>query len=149
VGGLPIALMRSAAFHGRYAQIEGIEVRIMKAFRVKRGQKGFTLIELMIAIAIIGILVTIALPQFVTYRQRSYNTLAKTDLKNAYTLAQAYFNDNPSGVISTANLTVYGFQSSPNVIVSASGASTALLITASHVNGTVAYSINSAGLITP
>jgi len=103
----------------------------------------------MIAISIIGILVTLALPQFLTYRQKGYNTLAKTDLKNAYTSAQAYLNDNPGGVISIANLTTYGFQPTANVIVSASGAGAALLITASHVNGTATYSINSAGLIKP
>ncbi|MFA6010126.1 MAG: prepilin-type N-terminal cleavage/methylation domain-containing protein [Desulfobacteraceae bacterium] len=44
---------------------------------VKRNEKGFTLIELMIVIAIIGILAAIAVPQFMTYRMRAYNSAAK------------------------------------------------------------------------
>jgi prepilin-type N-terminal cleavage/methylation domain-containing protein len=48
-------------------------------------EKGFTLIELMISIAIIGILATIAIPNFLAYRERAKIARAKSELKTFQT----------------------------------------------------------------
>ena len=59
-----------------------------------RNKKGFTLIELLIVVAIIGILAAIAIPQFASYRAKSYNTASESDLRNFRTQMESYYADN-------------------------------------------------------
>ena len=51
---------------------------------------GFTLVELLIVVAIIGILAAIAIPQFSRYRQSSYNSAAVSDLRNSKVSLESY-----------------------------------------------------------
>lgn len=55
-----------------------------------KSQKGFTLIELMIVVVIIGILAALAIPRFMRATTKSKQTEAKTILKQIYVMEQAY-----------------------------------------------------------
>lgn len=57
------------------------------------GIQGFTLIELIIVVAIVGLLAAIAVPFYTNYRSNTYNATAMTDLKSARMSLEDYFID--------------------------------------------------------
>lgn len=65
----------------------------MKKLVTQMGQKGFTLVELMIVVAIIGILSAVAVPNFKRYQAKSKTSEAKIQLAAAYTAEQSFYGD--------------------------------------------------------
>lgn len=58
-----------------------------------RKSQGFTLIEVMIVVAIVGILAAIAMAQFAAYRMRAFNASAESDVRNAKTAQELLMTD--------------------------------------------------------
>ncbi len=65
----------------------------MRLIRKMRA-RGFTLIELMIVVAIIGILAAIAIPNFIKFQARSKQSEAKSNLKGLFTSQKSYYQEH-------------------------------------------------------
>ncbi len=75
--------------------------------KLRGNSQGFTLIELMIVIAIIGILAAIAIPNFIAYRNKSFCSQAESDANNIAGSVADYFAipsyvNTPTGPVTTS-----------------------------------------------
>ncbi|RLB64991.1 MAG: prepilin-type cleavage/methylation domain-containing protein [Deltaproteobacteria bacterium] len=123
----------------------------MKKFH--ESEQGFTFIELLIVVAIIGILAAIAIPQFAAYRQKAYNSAALTDTKNFRTDMETCFSTNqayPTMIAGGITLPGSSSTSTPGLSFSTSSGvflwyesnATAYLADIWHESGTKQFGVN-------
>lgn len=110
-------------------------------------ERGFTLMELLIVVAIIGILTAIAVPQFASYRQRGFDARAQSDLRNAALAQEALYSTSQQYVACTdadCAARLPGLALSPGVQLSITVSGDSFVATASHPQGSRSFVYDSA-----
>ena len=73
--------------------------------QMEKREEGFTLVELLVVIIIIGILAAIAIPVFLNQRKKGWDAAIKSDLKNLATSEETYLTETGHYTATVTNLT--------------------------------------------
>ena len=111
---------------------------------------GMTLLELLVVVAVIGILASIAIQQVSLYRARAIDASMRSDLKNAALAMESYYGELLDYPSTEATISLYGYRKTSGVTMTVTlPTSSTYTLTAARANGSQAsYTFDSAtGLI--
>jgi prepilin-type N-terminal cleavage/methylation domain-containing protein len=98
-----------------------------------RTDRGFTLLELLVVVSIVGILASIAIPQYAAYRARGFDSIVEAQVRNVATAQEAYFITNgtyASDVTALDNLAL-----NEDVVVSVGPGNSSDIGSSFHIHG--------------
>jgi prepilin-type N-terminal cleavage/methylation domain-containing protein len=102
-----------------------------------RNEQGFTLLELIVVVAVLGILMAIAIQQFSLYRSRATDAAMRSDLKNAALAMESYYGEFLDYPVSVNALRLVGYRNTNGVTLTINVSSpSSFTLNAATPNGT-------------
>lgn len=121
--------------------------RLRKRISTAEREGGFTLIELLVVMIIIAVLIAIAIPSYLGFKDRAERRAAQSNLREAVPTAEAYYQDNTTYVgMDLADLQAIDAGTSPTISVTSATAN--CYVMQSTVNGKTYYIKGPGGTIT-
>jgi type IV pilus assembly protein PilA len=129
-------------FFAIVAKLEKLTLILFRKMRIglvirKSISSGFTLLELIVVVAVLGILVAIAIQQFVIFRSRAVDAAMRSDLKNAALAMESYYGEFLEYPATVNAIQLVGFRKSTGITLTITVPTTSTFtLNAAMPNGT-------------